>query len=256
MPKETLTILIVEDDLSFAMDLELLIQEIGYNALTTVDNSAEALEMILTDLPDLILMDIHIKGKLSGIGIAERIQHLNIPILFITSFGQETYYELAQQTNFIGYLVKPVNKYSLKSALDLALRNINQKEQLSKQKNSASNPIAYEKEVFPLKEFLFFRRKGTYYKVKVKDILYIEANDNYCFIFTHEGQYLVSQRINKMEDLMQEYTFARVHRGYIVNLKNIHSLRPSENILFIEKKKIPIGRSYKEEFIEKLKLIK
>ena len=66
MALKDLSILVVEDEFSFALELEMLVKSIGYQSVVSVDNSAEAIEYIYTEHPDLILMDIEIKGKFSG----------------------------------------------------------------------------------------------------------------------------------------------------------------------------------------------
>lgn len=257
---DTLSILIVEDDLSFALELDMLVREIGYNVIGRIDNSAEALEAILSESPDLILMDIDIRGKLTGIEIAQKIKHLPIPILFITSFGQEEYYNQAKETNSIGFLVKPINKYSLQSALEMAIRSIGTK--AVKQDNEiqkeaipqAASPK--EEDAFPLKEFLFFKKKNVFQKVKIADILYIEANGDYCVAHTESGSFIASQRLTKMEEMLEQYPFLRVHRSYVVNLKSISSVEPNDNIIHLGDKQIPYSRSNRDALLEQIRMIK
>ena len=117
----SLKILIVEDSPSFALELQMLLEELGYEVLATVDNSEEALRIIYNTQPDLILMDIGIKGAMSGIEIGDKIQDLQIPILYITAAKDREYYKAAQQSNMIGYMVKPVERISLKTAIQLSI---------------------------------------------------------------------------------------------------------------------------------------
>ena len=258
MHTEILSILIVEDDLSFALELDMLVREVGYKVLGRVDNSAEALEMILTESPDIILMDIDIKGKLTGIEIAQQIKHLDIPVLFITSFGKEEYYNQAKETNFIGYMVKPVNKYSLRSALELSLRSLSSKQvDLSENPNSdLGKKEAINANTFPLKEYLFFKKKGIFQKVKIEDILYLQANDDYCLIHIEGNNFLASQRLSQMEKMLQSYSFLRIHRSYLVNLKRITSIDPTVNVVHLNEQKIPYSRSNKEALLEQINMIK
>ena len=257
MSSETLSVLIVEDDLSFAIELDMLVRELGYSVLSRIDNSAEAIETILTDTPDLILMDIDIKGKLTGIEVAEKVMHLQIPILFITSFGQDDYYNRAKATNSIGYLVKPVNKYSLRSALEIALRSIGFNQNESKptveesttKKEETNNP-------FPLKEFLFFKKKGVFQKVKISEILYVEANDDYCIIHTKTGNFIASQRLTQMEEVLSNYSFMKTHRSYLVNLKAITSVNVNDNLVILHDKQVPFSRSKKEGLLKQINMIK
>ncbi len=258
MSTATLSILIVEDDLSFALELDMLVREIGYNVVGRIDNSAEALETILTESPDMILMDIDIKGKLTGIEIAEKIKHLDIPVLFITSFAQETYYNQAKKTNFIGYLVKPINKYSLRSSLEMAMRSIsNNKSDITANDNIESQKGAIEEtETFPLKEYLFFKKKGVFQKVKIDEILYLEANDDYCLIHTADGNFIASQRLSQMETILKSYSFMRIHRSYLVNLRGISSIDTSDSVVFLNEKQIPYSRSNRDALLEQINMIK
>lgn len=242
---KTLSVLIVEDEISFAIELEMLVREIGYDVSGRVDNSAEALEIALADNPDLILMDIDIKGRLNGLEVAEQITHLKIPILFITSHNNDEDYERAQQTNFIGYLVKPVNKYSLKSAIKLAMDSLKK-----------SNPESRTNDdLFTTQKHLFFKRKGIYQKVKIEDIHFVVAADDYSICHTVGGQFVSSLRLKELEELLASHGFYRIHRSYLANLVAATSIDINNNELTINGKIIPFSRRTKNELIQKLSLI-
>ena len=74
-------------------------------------------------------MDVDIKGKYNGLEVAEQINHLEIPTLFITSFDNEDFLNRAQKTNYIEYLVKPINKFTLKNAINSAMEKLKKKYQ-------------------------------------------------------------------------------------------------------------------------------
>lgn len=256
---ETLSILIVEDDLSFAIELDMLVRELGYKVLDRVDNSADALDTIMDDAPDMILMDIDIKGKLTGIEIAEKIIHLDIPILFITSYGQEDFYNRAKKTNFVGYLVKPIDKYSLKSSIEIAVESqIKQEEEtaISITEGEYSKQLLPEETSFPLKEFLFFKKKGIYQKVKISNIQYLKSDDDYCLIQTSDGNFITSLNLSQMEEMLKSYSFMRIHRSYLVNLKEISSINANDNLVYFDDKQVPVSRSNRAALLEKMKLIK
>ncbi|NJK82859.1 MAG: response regulator [Saprospiraceae bacterium] len=86
MSNNQLSILIVEDDLSFGLELKILLEEIGYEAQHLIDNGEEAYDFIYLHRPDLVLMDIELKGDMSGIELGQRIISFDIPIIYITSF--------------------------------------------------------------------------------------------------------------------------------------------------------------------------
>ena len=117
-----LNILIVEDNFSFGLELEILVKRLNHTVINIADNSGDALVEILDKKPDVILMDIDINGKLSGIQIAEKISHLKIPVIFITSFADNEHSEKATIIENTTYLTKPVDQFTLKGALDLLLK--------------------------------------------------------------------------------------------------------------------------------------
>lgn len=253
-----LAVLIVEDNPSYALELEILVEKLGYKLTGVVDNSAEAIEAILIEQPDLILMDIDIKGRLTGIEVAEKTKHLTIPVLFITSFGDEIHYQQVQKFNPVGYLVKPVNKYTLESAIALALNNIklHQDKEETIPSPDIDLDIEMEEAVIPLKEYLFFKKKGIFHKVKIENILFLEASDDYCLVHSDKQTFLISQRLSKMAELLETYSFMRVHRSYVVNLHAILALDPVEQTLDFPKKKVPFSKGNKERLLKNLKMIR
>lgn len=237
-----LDVLIVEDNLSFALELEMLVENIGYNVLDRVDNSGDALDIIFSNRPDFILMDIDINGKLTGTQIGEKIAHLNIPILYITSFGDEQHYKAAQQSNMIGYVVKPIDKFTLRSTIQMAITNIyfsNKSNLLISNQNESKNM-----ENFLSNDFLFFKKRDVYYKVAINDIAYIKSNDNYCETVTHDGEKFISRiTISKMEKLLPQSEFMRIHRGFIVKLSRLDIVNFFEGTVQIGNEEIPVSRA-------------
>ena len=160
-----LKILIVEDNLSFALELEMLLDEMGYTDTLRADHSGTALDYIYSQEPDLILMDIDINGNLSGLQLGEKIAHLDIPVLYITALQDAPYQEASRQSNTIGYLVKPVQPLTLRSAIDLAIAKVRML------KDSEKSDALENREHFITQQFFFFKKRHIYYKVAIKDVL-------------------------------------------------------------------------------------
>ena len=254
MANFSLNILIVEDDLALALNLEVIVEEMGYNVIGRVDNSAEALELILTKKPDLILMDIDIKGDLSGLQIADKIKHLAIPVIFTTSHDSQEYFDKAELTNNIGYLVKPVHKFTLLSTIETAFKKLFQVEQ----KNNSNTEIQAEdkQKVFSLKDALFFKKRGLLHKINICDILYISADDNYTITVTKDGEFLSALRLFEIEEILKSHSFLKTHRSYLINIHKIDSIDPVKNIINIGSKEIPISRANRTMVLEKINLLK
>lgn len=243
MNKNTISnfsILIVEDDLPFALELDMLIRKIGYTVKGRVDNSAEALEILLVDPPDLVLMDIQIKGRLNGVELAEKVKETNVPFLFISSVQEEKIYERARNTNFVGYLVKPVNKFSIRTAVDLAVQHV------AKNKNIISS----KGETYCAKGHLFFKKKNIIHKVAIVDIRYIQVDGNLTIIHTKEQTYYSFVSLKAFLDLLIDFSFVQVHRSYIVNLNKATSIDLDNQWLSLDGEKIPVSRRKKAELLK------
>lgn len=235
-----LDLLIVEDSISYAIELEQLASEIGFNIIGNVDNSADALDLIFSKNPDIILMDINIKGLLSGIDIANKIIHLNIPVLYITSFNDELTYQKASESNLVGYIVKPVDKLTLATSLRLLIKN-------SILRENSNAPTLFKKEE---EEYIFFQKKNVYQKVNINRISYVKSDDNYCqFVLTDSSVFHIRIKISEAEDLLQAKQFIRCHRQYIVNQRKIRSINASMNTLNVEIDNIPYSRSKKQAIL-------
>lgn len=115
-------ILIVEDEEEFALLLEEILVELGYNVIGKCSSEKTALEMVEKERPDLVLMDIMLKGEENGIKIAEKIsRNYDIPVIYTTAYGTQTIVEKAKKTGAYGYLIKPYKSEYLYSTIEVAL---------------------------------------------------------------------------------------------------------------------------------------
>lgn len=237
-----LSILIVEDNLSFALELEMLVEELHYRTIGRADNSGEALDLIFSKTPDLILMDIDIKGNLSGLEIGEKVAHLNIPVLYITGLADQSYEQAMKQQGTIGYLVKPIEKITLRTAINLAV----EKAFAMQNEKSAEPSIATEN--FIGRDYLFFKKKGAYHKVPFLEIAFVKSNDNYCEVHTTKMEVFTARiPISKMAEMLPGRSFFRTHRQFIIQTSLIEQINFQDNILTVNKKEIPVSRENRKE---------
>ncbi len=247
MKPENLRVLVVEDDLSFQLGLEMILDELGYGILPPVDNSADALDTILSEKPDLILMDIDIHGKLSGLEVADRIKHLEIPILFITSHDNPEVYAAAKQTFFAGYIVKPMNRLTLESALDLIVEKITRHKEVLVE--SKGERMSYS-------DTILVKKKHIFQKLNVGDIQYVQASGNFCMIITQNTKYSSRFKITALEELLPTEHFIRVHRSYIMNIHYFESLDTQDQTIAMKNgDTISINRANKEKLLEMLRCL-
>ncbi len=115
-------ILVVEDDGIVAMDIKNSLKKLGFSVSAIVSYGEEAIEKVETDKPDLVLMDIMLKGDMNGIEAAGRIRSkFNIPIVYLTAYADEDTLERAKLTMPFGYVLKPFEDRDLKVAIEMAL---------------------------------------------------------------------------------------------------------------------------------------
>ena len=115
-------ILIVEDERIEAMNFKKFLIALGYDVVGIVSTGKDAINKVAEFKPDLILMDIILKGDMDGIETVEKIkEESNIPVIYITANHDENIISRAKNTSPLGYLLKPVNKTILKNTIELAL---------------------------------------------------------------------------------------------------------------------------------------
>lgn len=114
-------ILLVEDESIEAMDIKKTLESFGFKVPYVASSGEEALEKAIEIMPDLILMDIIIRGQIDGIDVASKIKKLNIPVIFLTAHREDDTIERAKLTEPYGYIVKPYDSTELKHVIKLAI---------------------------------------------------------------------------------------------------------------------------------------
>jgi len=118
-------IMIVEDEAILATDLRNQLQTMGYSVTAIASSKEKALQRIAEDPPDLVLMDIRIKGRADGIDTAREIKaRYGIPVIYLTAYADETFLERAKITEPFGYMIKPVETRELHSTIEISLYKV------------------------------------------------------------------------------------------------------------------------------------
>ena len=116
-------VMIVEDESIVAMELSSYVTELGYEVVGRASNGKDAFAMVTLTDPDVILMDVQIKGEEDGISLAERVQERKeIAIIYITAFTDDVSLERAIETDPAAYLTKPFNRKELSASLKIAAK--------------------------------------------------------------------------------------------------------------------------------------
>ena len=115
-------ILVVEDEAIIAMDIQNILKKIGFSSSEVVHSGEESLQRVAAGRPHLVLMDIRLKGKMDGIQAARKIfDQYNIPVVYITAFGDESTLKRVDGTARFGYITKPFEENELETTIQGAL---------------------------------------------------------------------------------------------------------------------------------------
>jgi DNA-binding LytR/AlgR family response regulator len=199
-----------------------------------------ALALLEETSVDIIFLDVEMP-ELSGFDFLDSLKAKmgnDTPKIIITT-GYDKYAITGFDHGILDYLLKPISFKRFKLAVDRATIDIKK------------NKIIPENE-----DFLFIDSGVKKIKIYFKDIIYIEAAGNYIFIVTINGRIIVHKTMNKIQTLLPDKDFIRVHKSYISSINHIKELQGNEIIFSSNEavKSIPISNSYKTFFLKRLKI--
>lgn len=237
----TKRIYIVEDNLSYAIQLEMYLKELGYEVLGRKDRGEEALSVILSDEPDLVIMDVNLGGEMSGLDLALALEPKHIPILFITVHDTLQYFERARSANMAGYLVKPFDMISLRAALEVVFR---------KQEH-------LDRDSFFQEDCVLVKVQGILHKVHFKDIVYINSEGNYCTLLCKEKKkFVLKISLRQILTALPAETFIRIHKSYVVNLERVDAIDTRRKEVIAGGERLPIGKEFKNDLEQRFRIFK
>ncbi|MEG4036582.1 response regulator [Microcoleus sp. S36b_A4] len=115
-------ILVVEDEVIVAQDIAGRLKKLGYSVTATVSSGEEAIQKAIENPPDLVLMDIVLKGDMDGVTAADKIRtNRNVPTIFLTAYADDQTLQRAKLTDPFGYIIKPFQQNDLRVAIEIAL---------------------------------------------------------------------------------------------------------------------------------------
>ncbi|WP_304517286.1 LytR/AlgR family response regulator transcription factor [Cecembia rubra] len=239
-------ILIVEDELVIAEDLKDTLEDLGYEVCGIAISAREALAMIEEKSPDLALLDIQIKGGKDGIALGAEInEQYHLPFIILTSHADRQTIDRAKTVNPYGYLVKPFNEKEILAGIELALANFAKEQAKRENKENSAE--------FVLRESLFIRTNGMLVKLRLTDIIYLEADANYTQVYTKDKKYVIRSTLKELEGKLDSNRFVRVHKSFLINLEEINGIQPET--VHVAGKEIPISRNQYSWLLQQIKML-
>lgn len=224
-----ITCVITDDEPMARKGLQSYVEKVDFLSLTGVCEDAMQLNTLLkTQRPDLLLLDIEMP-YLSGLDLLATLS--NPPKVIVTS-AYERYALKGYELDVTDYLLKPISFERFLKAVnkvhDLLLRE--------------AQPIQ--------EDFLFIKSDKQMRKVFLKDILFVEALENYVTIYTISGKILTHSTLKRIGESLPEGTFLQTHKSYIVNIDRIDLVEG--NMLRIATHQIPVARNYRGDVFKRV----
>ena len=213
-----MNVLIVDDEAPARDRLRQLLEEdSAHTVVGEAGNGKRALELAAELTPDVVLLDIRMPG-LSGIETAHHLNALESPPAVIFATAYDEYAIEAFEASAIGYVLKPVRRERLDQALELAGR-------LS---NSVLGDVAKKSGISDRRNHVCARSQGELKLIPVSDVHYFLADQKYVSVIHANGQDLIDDSLKALEE---EFGggFVRIHRGALVSLSAIESLRKTDD---------------------------
>lgn len=208
------------------------------NLLDTFDNGIDAVNYLKANTVDLIFLDIQMED-FTGIQLLESMKEY--PKVILTT-AYDKYALKGYELEVTDYLLKPISFPRFLQSVEKVYAS------LEKEYNYEHEIESLEKSVGLEKDFIFVKSDYKLQKVKFDDIQYIEGMKDYLRIVTPQKRLMVLQNFKKMEDVLPDEKFIRVHKSYIISINKIESI--GKKSLIIGDQHIPIGESYKKQFFD------
>ncbi len=236
-------ILVVEDEMIIGAKISLQLTNLGYEVTGILPRGEDVFHQLEVNQPDIILLDINLKGKLDGIETAKLIiQKFDIPIIFLTANSDEATFNKAKSTKPAAFISKPFKQLDLQRAIELTVSRF--PEFGPKIQSGIDQHV---EESFIINDRIFVRHKDRFVKILFSDILYIEADRNYSHIFTKNKEFVLSLTLKSIEEKLPGHLFQRIHRSHVVNICQVDEV--AEGHVMIGNKLISMSEGFKENLL-------
>lgn len=248
-----INVLVVEDESIVSKDIQHSLKKLGYNVVGASATGEMAVELAGTERPDIVLMDIMLKGEMNGIQAAEKIKEKHaIPIIFLTAYADESTLSKAKITEPYGYILKPFKEIDLHTTIEMAIYKHGKEQEIVKERDLLYSIIENKDGG---DDFIFVKSNSKLVKLKNEEIYYIEALKDYVVIHTKDTRFTIHSTMKDIEAKMGSEDFIRIHRSFIVRLDKIATIEYPNLTLENIDKVIPIGGSYRDDLNKRIKQV-
>lgn len=230
---EELSVLLVEGDAAWGLQLMLALREWGYKVIGPMEGGEQLLAVCQQQQPDMVLMSAEPEEPF--LHVATQLRQLlgDVPLVLLASEVAQQSFERAKPLYPAAYLPKEGDREVLRAALALAVHN---------QRRQAEQP----QQAWAMDTEIFVRSRSRLVKLRIEEISWLGVEDAYTVLGTDKGKYLSATPLRVFEECLPP-AFRRVHRSFIVNLRKVEGMEEGE--ILLGDKRIPLGRTYREAVV-------
>jgi DNA-binding LytR/AlgR family response regulator len=210
-----------------------LLAFIEFEVVAECGNALEAIPILSNENIDLMFCDIQMP-QLTGVDFVRSLAHPP-KVIFTTAYRD--YAVDAFELQVVDYLLKPISFERFTRAINNFLKQSNKQVETKRINNTS--------------EYIFLKADKKHLKVNLSDILYFESLGDYVIAHTTDDKIVSKERIGFLAKNLPEHRFMQIHRGFVVSIDKIESVGPG--FIEIDKKKLPVGRNYKQQVSKLIK---
>ena len=231
-----MTCIIIEDEIPAQKILKNYLNKLPNLELKGVFNAAlEANTFLNNTTVDIVFLDINLPD-ISGIDFIKTIE--SPPAIIMTTAYPDYAVSSFELDTIADYLVKPFS-------YDRFLKSVNKAKRIVQNDDGVTSTLS--------DETIFLNVDKTLHKIIVNDILHVESDRNYITVVTKNKKLTYIDSLKNWKQKLPESTFIQVHKSFIINSTFVEKI--SGNKLYLGDNRIPIGRTYKQELLKKLKIV-
>ena len=237
-------ILIVEDEILVATDIEESLESLGYAVQNIVVTGQKAIDEVERNLPDLVLMDINLKDEMSGIEAASIItQKHDVPIIYLTANADIATVNKAKVALPYGYIIKPFTDKDLQTNIEIAIFKFGNDLKLkfeSEQFNTFFDLKDHDKN-----QIIVHANQGLE-KINIDDVYFIEKDGEQTIIHLFDEEVATKKLFAELVEFFPKNNFMQVSEEFVINTSKVFAVKYPEVIIADKMSVITVDKEYKD----------
>ncbi|WP_462249371.1 LytR/AlgR family response regulator transcription factor [Ekhidna sp.] len=240
-----ISVFVVEDEVRVMEATVAMLDQLDVVVVGTASNVEDAYNGIITNRPDVVLMDVEL-GKHKSFEVLERYHSIDFKIIFTTA--HQKYALDAFKFSAVDFLLKPLNLNALEEGIRKA------SESLIKDQTLKLKTLQYNLNAGIDDQKIILKTQTKVYVIKLDEIIHCESDQSYSIFHTIDSKIIVSKTLGYYDDLLSSFGFYRVHKSHLINLKHVVQIHRSDGgeVEMSNGQRLSISQRKKEDFLQRV----